>query len=453
MSRSAVPGFPLPEGFLMGAATSAHQVEGNNVTSDWWALENRPDTFVPEPSGDAADSWHRWPQDMDLLAELGFDAYRFSIEWARVEPERGRISRAALLHYRAMVRGALERGLRPVVSLHHFTSPRWFTERGGWGAADAAVLFADYARTVLPVLAEGVRYVATINEPNMIALMHTLLRAARAGGPGAGAEGAAVHGAHALPDAGVTEALVAAHHAARAVLKEADPTLQVGWTVANQVYQAQPGAEEVAAAHAHPREDVFLEAARADDWVGVQAYTRTLVGPEGPLPVPEGAETTLTGWEYYPAALGEAIRHTVSVTGPGVPVLVTENGIATTDDRRRVDYTAAALAGLAETLREGVDVRGYLHWSALDNYEWGSYTPTFGLIAVDPETFARTPKGSARWLGALARSRRLPEEAQLVSGAYADGYGSSEASGDAAAGGEGAAPDPVAAPATSATGR
>ncbi|MFE9249177.1 glycoside hydrolase family 1 protein [Streptomyces sp. NPDC007088] len=412
MPRPVSPGHPLPEGFLMGASTSAHQIEGNNHASDWWALEHRPGTFVTEPSGDAADSWHRWPEDMDLLSELGFNAYRFSIEWARIEPEPGRVSRAALLHYRDMVRGALERGLQPVVTLHHFTSPRWFTERGGWSAPEATELFAGYARTVLPVLAEGVRYVATINEPNMIALMHTLLRAARPEDRGAGTEGAAAHVARALPDAQVTEALVAAHRAARAVLKEALPALRVGWTVANQVYQAQPGAEEATAAHAHPREDVFLEAARGDDWVGVQSYTRTRVGPEGPLPVPEGAETTLTGWEYYPQALAEAIRHTAAVTGPGVPVLVTENGIATADDRRRVAYTAAALAGLAETLREGVDVRGYLHWSALDNYEWGTYGPTFGLIAVDPETFARTPKPSARWLGALARSGRLPADGE-----------------------------------------
>ncbi|MFJ5091126.1 glycoside hydrolase family 1 protein [Streptomyces sp. NPDC088674] len=414
----------LPEDFLFGASTSAHQTEGNNHASDWWALEHRPGTFVPEPSGDAADSWHRWPEDMDLLAELGFNAYRFSIEWARIEPERGHVSRAALAHYRDMVRGALARGLRPVVTLHHFTNPRWFTERGGWTAPDAPEVFAGYARTVLPVLAEGVRYVATINEPNMIALMHTLLATARAEGSGGGMEGAAALGARALPDAAVTRALIAAHAAARRVLKEARPDLLVGWTVANQVYEAEPGGEEVAAAHAYPREDVFLEAARGDDWVGVQSYTRTRVGAEGPLPVPEGAETTQTGWEYHPAALAAAIRHTVAVTGPDVPVLVTENGIATADDARRLAYTTEALRGLAATLREGCDVRGYLHWSALDNYEWGSYGPTFGLIAVDPETFARTPKESARWLGGLARAGCLPPETEATGeGASGDGDG------------------------------
>ncbi|MGP3756029.1 glycoside hydrolase family 1 protein [Streptomyces sp. IBSNAI001] len=415
MTSLTGPGRALPEGFLMGASTSAHQVEGNNVSSDWWAIENRPGTFVAERSGDAADSFHRWPEDMDLLAGLGFNAYRFSIEWARVEPERGQVSRAAVAHYRAMVRGALERGLTPVVTLHHFTSPRWFSALGGWASPGSADLFASYARVATEILLPGVRHVATINEPNMIALMHSLIRGAGSAADGADAPaggertGVTLDPGSVEPDAGVEQALIRAHRAATAVLKAADPTLQVGWTVANQAYQAEPGAAEAMAAYARTREDVYLEAAREDDWIGVQAYTRHRIGADGPLPVPEGVPTTLTGWEVYPEALGEAVRHTADVVGPGVPVLVTENGIATADDEQRIAYTTAALASLASALRDGIDVRGYLHWSALDNYEWGSYRPTFGLIAVDAETFARTPKPSAAWLGSLARAGRIPD--------------------------------------------
>ncbi|MFE4216312.1 glycoside hydrolase family 1 protein [Streptomyces sp. NPDC056844] len=415
MTSLTGPGRALPEGFLMGASTSAHQVEGNNVSSDWWAIENRPGTFVAERSGDAADSFHRWPEDMDLLAGLGFNAYRFSIEWARVEPERGQVSRAAVAHYRAMVRGALERGLTPVVTLHHFTSPRWFSALGGWASPGSADLFASYARVATEILLPGVRHVATINEPNMIALMHSLIRGTGLAADGAGAPadgeraGVTLDPGSVEPDATVEQALIRAHRAATAVLKAADPTLQVGWTVANQVYQAEPGAAEAMAAYARPREDVYLEAAREDDWIGVQAYTRHRIGTDGPLPVPEGVATTLTGWEVYPEALGEAVRHTADVVGPGVPVLVTENGIATADDEQRIAYTTAALASLASALRDGIDVRGYLHWSALDNYEWGSYRPTFGLIAVDAETFARTPRPSAAWLGGLARTGRIPD--------------------------------------------
>jgi beta-glucosidase len=424
MVHAAGLGPALPEGFLMGASTSAHQIEGNNVSSDWWALENHPGSFVTEPSGDAADSYHRWPEDMDLLCELGFDAYRFSIEWARIEPRRGLISQAALEHYRAMVRGALERGLAPVVTLHHFTSPKWFSDLGGWTAPEATELFAAYARTVADILRDGVRYVATINEPNIMALMYALKRHAAEHGwesvaPGArtAREGgaAAVDPASLEPDPAVVQALIRAHRAASGVLKTEIPHLQVGWTVANQVYQAEPGAEETTAAYAWLREDVFLEAAREDDWIGVQAYTRHRMDTNGALPPPAGAETTLTGWEIYPEALGEAVRHTAGIVGPHVPVIVTENGIATADDEQRIAYTATALTSLAEAMSDGVDVRGYLHWSALDNYEWGTYRPTFGLIAVDRTTFARTPKESARWLGALSRARRLPDPVPLGS--------------------------------------
>jgi beta-glucosidase len=174
--------------------------------------------------------------------------------------------------------------------------------------------------------------------------------------------------------------------------------------VACQDYQAEPGAEAATEAHARPRETVFLEAAAHDDWLGVQAYTRTVVGLEGGKAVERrGAqvERTLNGWEYYPAALGNAVRTSTRVVGPQVPIIVTENGIATADDQRRIDYTSEALEGLLAAMRDGIDVRGYFHWSLLDNYEWGSYIPTFGLVAVDRTTFERTPKPSLAWLGSI----------------------------------------------------
>ncbi|GAA1150869.1 beta-glucosidase [Kitasatospora gansuensis] len=388
-------GIAFPDGFLFGTSTSAHQTEGGNTTSDWWQLEHRTGR-IPEPSGDAADSYHRWPVDMDLLAELGFTDYRFGIEWARIEPEPGHFSRAALAHYRRMVDGALERGLRPMVTLHHFTLPRWFAERGGWRAPDAVERFARYVAATAPVITDGVRHVCTINEPNTVAALHTLTAADPPSAPGLP-----------LPDPELTAVLIAAHRAAAAAVRAVSPRIQVGWSVANQCYQAVPGAEEVTAAYRHPREDVFLEAARADDWVGVQAYTRTRIGPRGPLPVREGAELTLTGREFYPEALGEAVRHTAEVVGD-VPVIVTGNGLATRDDSRRISYTHQALRDLAAALADGLDIRGYLHRSALDGYEWGSYRPTFGLITVDPQSFLRVPKPSARWLGRIARSGFLP---------------------------------------------
>jgi beta-glucosidase len=383
----------FPPGFLWGASTSAHQTEGGNVGSDWWALEHAGNQLVPQRSGDAVDSYHRWQEDMDLLARAGFTDYRFSLEWARVQPAPDETSRAAIDHYDRMVHGALSRGLRPLVTLHHFTSPQWFAERGGWAAPDAAELFERYVAEVAPMLVPAVRRVCTINEPNLLAVMPRLLRGETTLEPGLP-----------RPDEAVVAALLDAHARARKILKAVDVSVEVGWSVACQGFEPEPGAEQACREHAWPRETRFLEAARDDDWVGVQSYTRHRVGlRDGApyvLPVPDDAERTLTGWEYSPAALGAAAR--AAAAASGVPVIVTENGIATDDDERRIAYTAAALDSLSSARADGVDVRGYFHWTLLDNYEWGRWEPTFGLVAVDRATFVRTPKLSLHWLGALA---------------------------------------------------
>ncbi|MEU9620099.1 glycoside hydrolase family 1 protein [Streptomyces sp. NPDC088251] len=390
---------PFPEGFLWGASTAAHQIEGNNTNSDWWVKEHAAGTHIQEPSLDACDSYHRWHEDMDTLAGLGFTDYRFSIEWARIEPAEGRFSRAELAHYRRMVDGAIERGLRPMITLHHFTVPQWFEARGGWTADGATELFARYVAACAPVIAEGVSHVCTINEPNMIAVMAGQAKRGDNSFPPAGLP---------TPDDETTQAVIAAHHAAVEEVRAINAGIQVGWTIANQVYQALPGAEEVTAAYRHPREDVFIEAARGDDWIGVQSYTRTKIGPEGPIPTADGVERTLTQWEYYPSAVGYALRHTAEVLGNDVPLIVTENGIATDVDSRRIDYYTGALNEVAAAIQDGLNIQGYLAWSALDNYEWGSYKPTFGLIGWDPETFERLPKPSAVWLGEMGRTRALP---------------------------------------------
>ena len=389
---------PFPPGFLIGASTAAHQIEGGNVNSTWWGFEHAEGSPVAEPSGDAADSYHRWRDDIDVLAEVGLDAYRFSVEWARVEPEPGLVSRAALAHYRRIVDGLLERGIEPVVTLHHFTEPRWFGRAGGWADADGAVdRFVAYVEALRPVL-EGVRWVVTINEPNMVAIMAAVVRGV------AGKDVATDDlGPLPLPDAATRSVLTEAHRRAREALARDHDGMRVGWSVANQVVQSVPGGEDAADRFRETREDAFLRVAVDDDFVGVQSYTRTVFGPEGVVRDDPEETRTLTGWEDYPATLGEAVRHTRAVVGDDVPMLVTENGIATADDERRIAYTAEALEGLRAAMDDGADVRGYLHWSLLDNYEWGSFRPTFGLVGWDPETFDRHPKPSAHWLGGLAR--------------------------------------------------
>ncbi|GHG14544.1 MULTISPECIES: family 1 glycosylhydrolase [Amycolatopsis] len=394
-------------GFLWGAATSPHQVEGNNVNSDWWAREGAMPGM--EPSGDAVDSYHRYREDMTLLAEAGLTAYRFGIEWARVEPRPGQFSRAELAHYRRMIDTATELGLTPVVTLHHFSNPRWFAEEGGWTGDRAIERFRSYVEAAATVL-DGVEWVATINEPNMAAMMTMLAHAMAAGQAGewqsptveGDADRERIAANLPAPTREFSERFVEAHHAVRDLLRERTGA-KVGWTIANLALTAAPGGERKLPEVRHAWEDLFLEAARGDDFVGVQSYSSQAVDENGLVPHPPHPDNTLVGTAYRPDALGMAVRHAWEVTG-GVPVLVTENGIATRDDDRRRAYTEEALRHLGQAAGDGVDVRGYLHWSLLDNYEWGHWGPTFGLVAVDRETFVRTPKPSLAWLGDVART-------------------------------------------------
>ncbi|MET8976843.1 family 1 glycosylhydrolase [Streptomyces sp. NPDC004539] len=390
--------------FLWGASTAPHQIEGNNVNSDWWAREGQLPGM--ERSGDAVDSYHRYEEDMRLLADAGLNAYRFGIEWARVEPVPGHFSRAELAHYRRMIDTALGLGLTPVITLHHFTNPRWFAEEGGWLGKSAVDRFAAYTETVSGIL-DGVPYVVTMNEPNMLAMMLTIERMMKERPEGAWQSPTVDNDPRPTlpaPDPEIGSALVKAHHQVREIVR-ARTGAAVGWSVANRAFTARPGAEDRLHELEHIWENLYLEAARGDDFVGVQSYSSQWVGADGIEPHPPHPDNTLVGTAYRPDSLGLAVRHTWDVTG-GVPVLVTENGIATTDDTRRIAYTQGALEGLFAAADDGIDVRGYLHWSALDNYEWGHWEPTFGLIAVDRETFERTPKPSLGWLGGVARRGR-----------------------------------------------
>ncbi|GAB3801701.1 family 1 glycosylhydrolase [Humibacter antri] len=395
------------EDFLWGAATSAHQTEGNNTNSDWWAREGS----IPgsDFSGDAVDSYHRYREDMKLLADAGLTAYRFSIEWARIEPRPGQFSLAELAHYRRMIDTAFEFGLTPVVTLHHFSVPAWFAAAGGWGAQDATERFAAYVERVCSIL-DGVEWVVTINEPNMLALMDMLQKAAREGkldqwvSPTVEGDENINEGLVAnmpIPGPEFAAPFIAAHHAAREVLRR-NTSAKVGWSIANQALEATPGNEAKLAEVQWGGEDVYLAASDGDHFVGVQSYSSQKVDANGVVPHPKHPDNTLTGAAYRPDALGIAVRHAWAVTG--LPILVTENGIATGDDTRRIAYTSEALRQLANTIDEGIDVRGYLHWSLLDNFEWGHWEPTFGLVAVDRQTFVRAPKPSLAWLGSVARS-------------------------------------------------
>ncbi|MER3419785.1 MAG: beta-glucosidase [Chloroflexota bacterium] len=387
----------FPDGFLWGSAVAAHQVEGNNWASDWWAWEHVPNTPCVEPSGDACDFYHRYREDIALLAALGHRVFRFSVEWARIEPEAGEFSRAALAHYRRVLGACHDAGLIPMVTLHHFTSPRWFTERGGWEREENASFFGRYVERVMRALGDLVPYVCTINEPNIVATLGYLAGVF----PPGRRDRDARHRA--------SDNFIAAHRLAVEAVKSGPGNAQVGLTLAMTDYQAVPGGEERLRQIRRVMHDIFLDAVATDasDFIGVQTYTRQRIGPEGALPPEPGVETTQMGYEFWPQALEACVREAAARTRK--PVIVTENGIGTADDGRRIAYIEAALRGLHRTIQDGIDVRGYLHWSAMDNFEWTrGYGPTFGLIAIDRETLTRRPKPSAYWYAGVILRNGLP---------------------------------------------
>jgi beta-glucosidase len=406
----------FPEHFLWGAATAGHQIEGNNVNSDWWAREQ----MMPgmELSGDAVDSYHRYREDIQLLADAGLTSYRFSLEWSRIEPVRGHFSKAELAHYRRMIDFCLDNGVTPVVTLQHFTTPQWFAALGGWDSPEAEQLFCAFVERACTIL-DGVEWVVTMNEPNMQAAIMTAMRRLSASGgewtsPTVEADGddekKQTHSdflTYADPEIG--RMFTRIHHAAREIVR-ARTHAKVGWTIAAGALTAAPGGEEKLLQIRNGKEDVYWEGARGDDFVGVQAYSSQQVDANGLVPHPPHPDNTLVGTAYRPDSLAMAVRHAWEVS-EHTPILITENGIATADDTQRIRYTDEALRGLLDTIDDGIDVRGYLHWSLLDNFEWGHWEPTFGLIAVDRDTFERTAKPSLAWLGQVAQRNALAVEA------------------------------------------
>ena len=422
------------QNFLIGAATAAHQVEGNNENSDCWALEQMKDSGYAEPSLDAVDHYNRYEEDIALMAEAGLNAYRFSLEWARIEPQEGVFEEAEIAHYRNVIRCCKKHGIEPIVTLHHFSSPKWLITKGGWEADTTPEDFARYTRYVMERLGSEIRYVCTINEANMglqvaaiaqryLKQMMAKMNASKTDGTvqvgmnlekmmasrqaAAAAQNMEVFGVAKVESftsprtAHGDELILEAHKAARAVIRETAPHVKVGLTLSLHDIQALPGGEETAAAEWAQEFTHYLPAIREDDFLGVQNYTRSRTDGSGVLPAPEGAELTQMDYEFYPEALENVIRR-VAKDFAG-DLLVTENGIATADDSRRIEFIRRALQGVQNCIADGLPVKGYCYWSLLDNFEWQKgYAMTFGLVAVDRKTQTRYPKDSLSYLGSCA---------------------------------------------------
>jgi beta-glucosidase len=403
----------FPKGFLWGAATSAYQMEGNNVGSDIWLLEHTNPTNFKDKSGDACDHYNRFDDDIRLLAGLGLNTYRFSVEWSRIEPAPGEFSRAEIEHYRRVLIACHTHNVVPMMTLNHFTTPRWFAAAGGWEQKDAVPIFLRFTRQVAAGLGDLLSYATTFNEPNLSKLLRWVM------GPADKSPEAKAMIMEAARSCGsdrfgterygdlqkIQDAMLAAHIGAVEVMKSGPGKYPVGMNLAvadDQPIVADSRVAEIQADVNLP----WLQAAAKDDFIGVQAYTRSRVDKNGYLPPPDGAEITQMHYEYYPESLEGAIRYTAKHLK--IPIYITENGVGTKDDTRRVEFLRRALPGMLACIKDGIDVRGYMHWSLLDNFEWElGYDCTFGLVAVDRVTQKRTPKPSAHYYGDIARRNAI----------------------------------------------
>lgn len=422
----------FPEGFLWGASTAAHQVEGNNTNSDFWLMENLEGSVFKEPSGSAVDHYNRFKSDIAEMAKLGLNSYRFSIEWARIEPEEGRFEESEIEHYREVLLACKENNITPIVTLHHFSSPQWLIRLGGWESADTPARFARYCTHVMSELGELIPYVCTINEANISIGIKKIMKryALKSGSPGAqvgmnmenmaaqmqkyfmelskafGVPPTEVHSFLAPRSEEGLSVIFQAHVEARAAIRQISPQTKVGVTLSLYDIQSVPGGEEHARHAWHEEFVQFVPYLQDDDFFGLQNYTRAVYGPDGLQPVLEDAETTQMGNEFYPEALGAVVRYVSKHLK--MPIMITENGIATDDDTRRVTFIDQALKGVQDCITDGFQVLGYMHWSLMDNFEWQlGFSKRFGLIEVDRTTQERTIKPSGIHLGNIAKENAI----------------------------------------------
>jgi beta-glucosidase len=385
----------FPEGFLWGTATSAHQVEGGNVHNDWWEFEKR---FTP--SGAACDFLNRFEEDLDRARALGTNAFRFSVEWSRIEPRPGERDPEAVRYYERLVEACRERGLRPILTLVQFTLPRWCAEKGGWLAPETLEAFERHVRFVAQRF--PVDLYVTINEPNVQA--------------GAGyMAGVFAPGKRFRPDltARCEAALVRAHTVAHRVLHEVLDEVEVG--VSPHVIAWRRSGWDLAGLVAKQGEHFnwsFLDALPPEtlDFVGMNYFMSMPAHALGALrfagllrrPAREG--TSDMGWPIDAPGFEEAL--VTAHRRYGKPIIVTENGIADATDMLRPRYLVDHVSALEGALRAGARVRGYCHWSLIDNFEWHEgFAPRFGLYAVDYATQERKLRASGELYRLMIRER------------------------------------------------
>ena len=413
--------------FLIGAATAGGQVEGNNIHSDVYAQEYMKTGGYKEPSGDAADHYHTYREDIRMMHEAGLNAYRFSFEWARIESEKGVFDEAEMNHYLDMIHACREYDMEPVITLLHFVCPKWLISEGGWEADTTPAYFERYTRYVAEHLKnEQVPYIVTINEANMGTLIAGYLEKILKHTDGAGlqigmdlegmaareelakkenmevfgVENAAVFTSPRTPHG--DEIVCKAHQAAVRVIHEILPGTKAGLSLSVRDLQYTEKGKENADKDWEKDFLHYLPYMQDDDFFGVQTYTRAIFDENGEQDPAPGAEVTQMGYEYYPLCAEHVLRRVNESFRKDL--LITENGIATDNDERRAEYIRTAVEGVKRCADDGIPIRGYMYWSMIDNWEWQSgYSMQFGVMSLDRETQTHTPKPSLAVLGGMRK--------------------------------------------------
>ena len=425
------------EDFMLGAATASHQVDGNNIHSDYWVQEHLTHSVLKEPSGMAVDHYSHYEEDIKYLAGAGLNTYRFSIEWARIQPKEDEWEQREVEHYRKVIKCCKENGVKPILTLHHFSSPAWLITKGGWENPEVAVYFEKYCKRVVSELSEELdgEYICTINEANMrlqlAALIKDMMKRMAGNSSVKSAESSVQVGVNLAQDNMMKNAMesaaafgvddprkvatfvsqctsegdllvMKAHQAAKAAIKSVNPNIKVGLTLSLHDMQPYSGGEEFAEKDWEDEFTHYLPYIKDDDFLGVQCYTRKRYDENGVAQPTEGMRRTLSGYEDYPMAIANVVRR-VSKQFKNT-IIVTENGIATDNDKRRCEFIKEACEGIMDCIDDGINIKGYMYWSLLDNFEWQKgFDQTFGLIAVDRSTMKRTVKESLSVLGSLIK--------------------------------------------------
>ncbi len=417
--------FIFPAQFLWGTATSSHQVEGNNRNNNWSRWEKEPGKILNnQQSGSACDWWNgRWREDFQRAADTGQNAHRMSIEWSRIQPSPDTWDENALDHYREMIRGLISLGMKPLITLHHFTDPLWFSDIGGWKNPGAPEIFAKYAAKVVPALKPLVTDWVTINEPN-VAIYCGYITGVFPPGEKRGFRSAAI----------VLKNLIRAHALTYKLIHHEQPEASVGIAINMRDFipATNAAADRWLARVLHKAyNDSFIEvlskghfqlgpfaircreAKNTQDFLGLNYYTGSQIrfskDISNVISFPEGAMLSDSG---FIANEPESFARALDWAGTfGLPVIITENGVENDDDHFRREYLADHIHQLWRAWSRGIPVKGYFHWTLVDNFEWErGWTQRFGLWQLEPDTQKRIRRDSVDFYEAICRKNALESE-------------------------------------------